>query len=232
MKNNPIPSRVRSSARLAVTALVLLLGTRFLKASSAEELYQRGKEAFNQPDYLLAVEHLVVFREVTAGSLDAETVKAVEAAITYSEQQLRTALSTKEALDKYGSVLTIVTDGKVDDPRAPARTKKVSLPKTPAGVKPTLPDKAGGRPKQAAAVGRLRPVPTKPVVVPAPAPAEAEPKPDTDLAAENQRLRFKLELHRKQLERLQDACARMAADLAEGRPDTAKPPEAPSPRNP
>lgn len=232
MNRNPIPSRVKSSASLAVTALGLLLNTRFLGASSAEELYQRGKEAFNKPDYLVAVENLFAFREAAAANLDAETANAIEAALAYSEQQLRTALATRESLEKYGSVLTIVTEGKVDDPQAPARTKKVSLPKAPTGAKPTLPDKAGGRPKQAAAVGRLRPVPAKPVVVPAPAPAEAEPKPDTDPAAENQRLRFKLEQHRRQLERLQDACARMAADLAEGQPDTAKPPVAPSPRNP
>lgn len=223
MKRNPMPHFLRSWPALVATALTLLSALRSLSAASTEELYQRGKEAFDKPDYLTAVENLFAFREAAAARLDAETSKAVEAALTYSERQLRTALATKAALDKYGSVITVVTDGKMDDPSGRIRIKDVALAAAPSGGKPVLPDKVAVPPARVMVASRVRAEAVRPS-------GTLPDKPDTrsveDLEAENQELRLKLDQQRRQLERLREALAQMEAN------PPWRPAEMHSPQNP
>jgi hypothetical protein len=206
MKRNLLHPTVALGHIHALALLSLLFHVVSVSAESPEQLYSRGKAAFERGNYLSAAKYLFAFTQTAPADVVRDVAKEVESAITYSDQQIDLALRTKKQLDQYGRVTQVVSSGKADDPNSKPVRHNVSLPNSTPGQKPTLPAQPPRRavrltPADLPLVrGDLLTQPP-PIVTRTP---QAVAEADAQLKIENQELRLKIETARKEIQRLRE----------------------------
>ncbi len=112
-------------------------------AQAPENIYQTGKKAFDDGDYLQAVKYLFAYQRLVEGNIDQGLAKALAAAIEFCDTQILLALRTKQNLDKYGHITEVVIEssGKADGIARKSTRKYNSIPNV-SMQKPILPSKA------------------------------------------------------------------------------------------
>ncbi len=134
----------------ALAWLLLVAGGGGACAQDAQWLFDRGKSALAQPNYLAAAEYLYAYLQIDHELLDQHPGfrQAVEDHLDYAEAQIRAAILAKEQLDQYGSVVGVEVEsgGKFDAPGAPRQ--KVSKPFHLPAAPPRPQQPLGNRPRR------------------------------------------------------------------------------------
>ncbi len=108
-------------------------------ANAAEDLYQKGRAAFEKGSYLDAVKYLYAFKQGAQPKPSGDFAKQLDSAIDYADEQIDVALRTKQELDKYGKVTQIVASGKADGFDGSPQRPPIKFPQPSGRQKPGLP---------------------------------------------------------------------------------------------
>jgi len=95
-----------------------------------DALYQQGFSAYRSGDYLNAVKFLFAYKQLASGRFTPAFAQQVDNALNFSEQRLRTALS---------SSATVESGGKFDKSGEGGQANKPSLPSSPGSSKAVPP---------------------------------------------------------------------------------------------
>ncbi|SRR6266403_2895694 len=95
-----------------------------------DALYRQGFGAYRSGDYLNAVKFLFAYKQLSSERFTPAFAQQVDNALNFSEQRLRTALS---------SSATVESGGKFDKPGEGGQASKPSLPSSPGSSKAVPP---------------------------------------------------------------------------------------------
>ena len=140
---------------LLITGAIAISLVPKAEANPYDQLYSRGREAYNNDDYLTATEYLFAYSYLAKDLLNRATFDQINQSIKYSDKQIRYAIRVKQDLDRHGKIteVTVEASGKADDPSQ--RTHVTHAYKPPLQhyyKKPNLPPSPPGRVR-----GYLRP---------------------------------------------------------------------------
>src|SRR6266850_3980576 len=119
MKPNILKMANRRLHALAWTGCLLVAVALPGHLRAQDTFYQQGFSAYRSGDYVNAVKFLFAYKQLAAGSFTPVFAQQIDSALNFSEQRLRTALS---------SSATVESGGKFDKPGEGAQANKPSLP--------------------------------------------------------------------------------------------------------